>query len=140
MQNLMPSLAETTEISLYKGELSEDVMREQLKVFRAAFPTLPAMFFVILKNRLIENNFTNERLIDAIKRVIDTCHYPTPTVADIIQYDVKSKLYRHDEVAKIAGEGGSWDDFVSVDIGQDKPKWIAVSDYLKSGLKKWKQN
>jgi len=54
---------------------------------KAAFPTLPEEFYDIFLERIKVHDFTDERLNKAIDRVIDTCVYPTPTIANFIQAD-----------------------------------------------------
>lgn len=58
---------------------------------QTTFPSLPIGFYQILNERIVANGITNERLIKAVNHVIDTCHYPTPTVADIIDFDRKDQ-------------------------------------------------
>ena len=61
-------------------------MKNTVKI-KNAFPTLPVEFYDILCERLKANGFTDERLTNAVNGVIDTCKYPTPTVAHFMSYD-----------------------------------------------------
>jgi hypothetical protein len=54
---------------------------------KKAFPTLPAEFYDILCERLKAKGFTDERLLAVVEGVIDTCKYPTPTVAHFMTFD-----------------------------------------------------
>ena len=53
---------------------------------RQAFPNLTKDFYDILCERLKAHNFTDEELSDAVNHVIDTCKYPTPTIAEFISF------------------------------------------------------
>lgn len=50
-----------------------------------AFPSIDDDWLEILLDRVKGNDFTATELEAAVNRVIDTCTYPRPTVADIIQ-------------------------------------------------------
>lgn len=65
---------------------TENVMKNTVKI-KNAFPTLPVEFYDILFERLRAKGFSDEKLDDAVNRVIDTCKYPTPTVAHFMSYD-----------------------------------------------------
>ena len=52
-----------------------------------AFPNLPVEFYDVLCERLKEKGFDDERIIKTVNGVIDTCKYPTPTIAHFITYD-----------------------------------------------------
>jgi hypothetical protein len=54
---------------------------------KTAFPSLPVEFYDILCERLKEKEFSNERFNNAVDGVIDTCKYPTPTVAHFMCFD-----------------------------------------------------
>jgi len=58
----------------------------------SAFPAIPVQFYDILQERLRANHITDTRLIEAVNHVIDTCHFPTPTIADIIDFDGTQKM------------------------------------------------
>lgn len=53
---------------------------------KEAFPTLPIEFYNILCERLKEKKFTVVQITEAVNGVIDTCKYPTPTIAHFIGY------------------------------------------------------
>ena len=60
---------------------------ESMNQVKKAFPTLPAEFYDILCERLKAKGFTDERLIAVVEGVIDSCKYPTPTVAHFMTFD-----------------------------------------------------
>lgn len=49
-----------------------------------------------------------EQLDDSINWLIRHHHYPTIQIADVLDYDVKIKLYSYNDVKKL--EGGQFDD------------------------------
>jgi hypothetical protein len=92
-----------------------------------SFPKLPVNFFDILADRIIENEFNNERLIASINNVIDNCVYPTPSIAQFISYDSKIKTYKYHEMTKMVHEQDiKFEDYTKVRIypEQKKPLWI----------------
>lgn len=74
-------------VSVYKGELTSQGIIEGLAAIKKAFPLLTQDFYDILIDRLNANEFNNDRFHDAVVNVIDTCIYPTPTIANFISYD-----------------------------------------------------
>ena len=85
-QKSQPSLQNIGQFSsaLYRGELTPLCVIECTKKLKDAFPSLPAGFYDILNDRIIDNNFSDFMLRFAVNMVIDTCKFPTPTIADII--------------------------------------------------------
>jgi hypothetical protein len=71
-----------------------------------AFPTLPKEFFDVLTERLKANGFCDERLMDSVNNVLDTFQYPTPTIAEFISYDRRTKLYTYNEALNKVSEYG----------------------------------
>jgi hypothetical protein len=84
---------------------------------------MPGGMMVILAQRIMDKKMSANQLTDAINNVIDTLKYPIPTVADIVSYDKKEKLYNHKEVAESIKEGYSFDDYEMITIN-DKKRWI----------------
>jgi len=89
------------EISIYSGELTDNTLAFGLKKLSAAFPQLEPIFFNLLTERIKVNGFTDERLIDSINFLIDNFTYPKPSIANVISFDKRIKLYDYDEVAKL---------------------------------------
>lgn len=82
-------------VSRYKGVLTEKGIVEGVAVISKTFPALPVGFFDILIDRIKACRFSDERFHDAIVNVIDTCHYPTPTIADFIQFDKRIPCFNN---------------------------------------------
>ncbi len=76
-----------SELSMYKGKITEEVFKQGVKKLTVAFSGLKQDFLKLLLELLKENEFSNERYLDAVQHVICTCKYPSPTIADFIQYD-----------------------------------------------------
>jgi len=131
-------------ISVYSGELSTRTVIDGIKKIKAAFPNLPPDFYDILSDRIKENGFSDMRFVNAINHVIDTCKYPTPTIADFIGYDKQIKLYSYDEMlAKINFAGNSvsfqWDNYKPVKfMDREKLVWVHNDDISKYKLKIYK--
>ena len=129
-------------ISVYSGELSTRTVIDGIKKIKAAFPNLPPDFYDILSDRIKENGFSDMRFVNAINHVIDTCKYPTPTIADFIGYDKQIKLYSHEEMlAKINFIGNSfrWDNYKPIKFrDREKLVWVHVDDISKYKLKIYK--
>ena len=131
-------------ISVYSGELSTRTVIDGIKKIKAAFPNLPPDFYDILSDRIKENGFSDMRFVNAINHVIDTCKYPTPTIADFIGYDKQIKLYSYDEMlVKINFAGNSvsfqWDNYKPVKfMDREKLVWVHNDDISKYKLKIYK--
>lgn len=109
---------ENKEISLYSGEIAtpNDVLVATNRL-KAAFPKMSGSFFSLLAERIIENNFTPERLSDAVNQLIDNFNYKELNIADIIKFDKKVKLYSYNDVCKMVSKGeASFADFVIKEI------------------------
>lgn len=72
---------------------------------RAAFPDLDRGFYQLLKERIREKGFSDQRLTDAVNHVIDTCPYPTPTLANFLSFDKRVKLITYQELCTLIGKG-----------------------------------
>lgn len=60
-----------------------------MEKIKKSFPCLSAQFYDILCERIKDNGFDDKRLTAAVNSVIDSCQYPTPTVAEFIIADEK---------------------------------------------------
>jgi hypothetical protein len=127
------------EISIYNGELTAQAFVKATIRITKSFPQLPKDFFEILKNRLFENDFNDNRLIDAVNHVIDTCIYPVPTIANIISYDKKIKLLTYAELVKENDLfKGIAEHYIAVKItGTDYPMFAKKEDFEKYNLIKF---
>ena len=128
----------TNEISIYKGELHPECIFENVGRIKKSFPTLPIDFFDVFDDRLKANGFTDERLNDAVAHVIDTCIYPTPTIAQFISFDKTIKLYSYEDMVKKTEEFGPeiWNTYISIQFpDRVKKAWVHVDDIKKYNLK-----
>jgi len=69
------------------------------------FPALEDEFINVLTERIVANGFTNERLIDAVNNLIDNFKYRRPSIADIIAFDCRIKLYTRREFMDAQANG-----------------------------------
>lgn len=82
-----------------------------------AFPKMTKEFFVLLTEFLITENFTKQRLKDAVNYVIKNFPYKELNISDIISYDRKVKLYTHSEASALVTQGkASFEDFEKREI------------------------
>jgi hypothetical protein len=88
-------------VSIYHGELTQQGIIDGVKAIKKAFPSLPVDFYDILIDRLRVNGFSDDRFIDSVVYVIDTCVYPTPTIANFIAYDKRIPSITITDSAKI---------------------------------------
>ena len=91
-------------------------------------------FFNILAERIVENDFTEKRLIDAVNYVIDSFPYKEINIADIIKFDRCVKLYTGKEFMSAQMSGIHPYEFEMREIDGVK-YWILKSDLIKAGLK-----
>lgn len=89
------------EVSLYgEGVVTPKILANCFVALKKAFPKLPDGWYDILEKLLDTEKFTDQRLIDATANLIKTCVYPEPTIANILGYDKKMKLWTYDEILK----------------------------------------
>ena len=114
-------------------------MIENIAKIKFAFPSLPLEFYDVLSDRIKAQGFSDARLQDAVNHVIDTCHYPTPTIADFISFDKKFKVFTHEEMLKKLDDYGQdkkfWDSYKSIKL-PNRPKrvWIHVNDIAQYNI------
>jgi hypothetical protein len=134
---------EHCEISAYQNTgLSQKVLTEQIaKVYKAFQGIENKEYFQVLKERIKESGFSNEKLKDAVNHVIDTCVYPRPQIAEFLSYDKKIKLYTYDQKIELINKmGGNLANklYKSVKIqGQKRPMWAHIDDIEKYKLELW---
>jgi hypothetical protein len=101
---------------------------------KKAFPSLPEGFYEVFSNRLKENGFNDDRLRDAVNHVIDTCPYPTPTIANFISFDQKIEINTYEAMLKKCNElgGNFWSNYTPIKFpDREKPVWIRNDDVKK---------
>jgi hypothetical protein len=108
---------------------------EAIKSLRGAFPKMGDDFFGLLYKRIGANEFSAQRLDDAITNVIDNFRYKELNVADIISFDKRIKLYTYNQVCTEVGDGrASMDDYKRIVIpGRDKSYYAKKVDLINEG-------
>lgn len=128
--NTLPQI-QHNEISLYAGKLTTQGVIVNVAKIKMAFPALPLEFYDILSERVKAKGFSDQRFIDAVLHVIDTCPYPTPTISNFISYDRTIKVYNYEEMLKKAGEFGTeiWNSYKCLKFkNRGKKVWVHVDD------------
>ena len=88
----------TKEISVYSDKTANvQLVATELRKLKAVFPALEKEFIDVLAERIMSKEFTEERIKDAIANVIDNFKYPKPTVADIVGYDCRIRIWDYAE-------------------------------------------
>lgn len=103
-------------MSLYSGNLTPEVAIKNVAKVKASFPALPQAFFDILLERVKAKGFSNERLTDAVNHVIDTCQYPTPTLASFLSFDRRIKMITYAELCNKVDKGESFDSYARIKV------------------------
>ena len=86
-------------------------MITQISKMRKVFTHAAPGFYDVLLERIKENNFTDERLKDAVNYLIDNFKYPVPSIADIISFDKKVKLHTYQQVCDKVTAGDKFENF-----------------------------
>lgn len=68
-----------------------------------AFPRMSNEFFILLSEYILKENFTEERLRDAVDKIICNFQYKELNISDIISFDKRIKLYTWNDVYKLSG-------------------------------------
>jgi hypothetical protein len=92
-------------LSVYHGNITQENFVSCVARIRVAFPDLDRGFYQLLKERIREKGFSDQRLTDAVNHVIDTCPYPTPTLANFLSFDKRVKLITYQELCTLIGKG-----------------------------------
>lgn len=140
-ENRLPETQQCDSISIYgTGQVTENGWKKSAIVLSKTYPLLSSDFLDVLHGRLQENEFTDARLEAAIKHVIDTCPYPTPTIANFISYDRHIEFLSYPQMLKKNDElgGSGFKYYKAVDVGLSKPKYASAVDIEKYNLKLWK--
>jgi len=132
---------QTLEISVYQGVPASGLViaRETAKM-QVAFPKLESTFVAVLTERIIKNNFTEQKVKDAISYLMDNFHYQTPTIADVISFDKKIKLWSYEDVCEAVSQNKtSFDSFYKHWVG-DTLYRVKKSEADTFGLAKYLNN
>jgi len=125
-------------MSVYAGDRTKKGLADAIAKIETAFPGWSAEQSKVLKDRFADNGFSDQRMIDAVNHVIDTCTYPIPSVAEFIRFDKRVKVLTYSEITKAQYDGTlSWDDYTAIDVGLDKPRWAKSEDVVRYRLTKW---
>lgn len=121
-------------ISLYSDGIAEkkEIATGMAKLC-AAFPKMEQAFWSILAERIFANNFTKERMREAVEYVLDNFRYKELNVSDVIQFDKRVKLYTWNDVYRITGQIPH-PDFEKREI-DGKKYWIKKVDLLNLNAK-----
>jgi hypothetical protein len=89
-------------------------------------------FRVVLIERIMSKEMTENQLLDTINNVIDNCVYPTPTIASIFEHalDKSIKLYTYKEVLAT----DDFNSFSRVDYNDCKDFFLSNKDIVRYEL------
>lgn len=125
-------MRQSIEISIYTGQLTTQGWINGISKIKKSFPSLPKDFYEILLDRIKIHGFSDERFLDAIDHVIDTCKFPMPTIASFIDFDEKIKIINYEEMIEKVHEIGdtfnriyTWIDY------NGSSAWIRNDDFAK---------
>jgi hypothetical protein len=138
LQNtLQPTIQKDNSLSIYRGELSTMTVINEMKRLKYAFPQLPQGFYDILSDRIKANGFSDDRLKDAINNIIDNCIYPVPSIANIISFDKRVKLYTYTEILDLVNQFGAsvWNSYKAIETGSKRRLYASIAEIEKFNLK-----
>ena len=93
------------ELSLYCGELTPTVILQSINKLKVSFPRMSEEFFNILSERIVVNDFCDDRLVDAVGYVLDNFQYKELNVSDVIKFDKRTRLYSYNDVCNLVTKG-----------------------------------
>lgn len=140
--NLQP-LQKNSELSLYTDDkLDQMTFAHGMKRIKQAFPKLPADWYDLLKERCKEKNFTKQQFYDAVNNLVDTCVYPEPTIAQILNWNQTVESFTYQEILDFTKtfspreRNNYWNQFIAVDI-EGKMRYVKKEHQTKLKLKLW---
>lgn len=93
---------------------------------------------------LDEEKFTDKKLTDAVRNLIKTCQYPEPTIANILGYDKRIKIYTWHELAQMSNDYSPdqrrifWENYTAIEYEERRadqafsyPKRYVLKEYAK---------
>jgi len=129
---------------MYSGPLTPRVLVECSVKIQKAFPSLSPGFFEVFNEILKENGFSDSRLKDSVKHVIENCVYPTPTIAQFLSWDKRIKVLTYEDMVSKANEFGGDKTAGKILTSQYKPiqfpdrekkVWVHIDDIKMYNLK-----
>ena len=107
----------TVYLSLFSGlQANTNEIIDAVSDLAKAFPAIDSGFWGLLSSRIEANKFTSERLKNAVEHVLDTFRYKNLTIADIIRFDRRVKLYSGREFMDMQAKGYDPEDFEKREI------------------------
>jgi hypothetical protein len=105
-------------LSVYNDNLDPKNAACEVSRLKLAFPALEVGFFDVLLERIKENGFTDKRLRDAVNNLVDNFVYPTPTIANIISFDKRVKLYSYTQMLDMVMSYGvsAWKEYKAIKL------------------------
>lgn len=127
-------------MTMYAGPLLDDeCLKEQIDRINDSFPQAPPRFFKALIRAIIEEReeWTNQRLIDAVRHMEHTYKYQQPTLAEILGYNQTIKLLTWEQKRKLVEQDETAEDrYLAIVVeGRELPLWAHINDIKKHGLK-----
>jgi len=125
------------ELSIYRGELTTPCVIQNTIKIKNSFPALPEGFYEIFSERILDCGFTDDRLNDAVNNVIDTCVYPTPTIAQFISFDKRVKVFKYPDIIEMLNDDpNAFSRYKRIEMeGLPEAVWIHVNDIAKYNIK-----
>lgn len=115
-------------LSVYSGRLTAETVVESITKVRATFPTLSNDFYDIFMERIKDKCFSDKRLKDAVNHVIDTCQYPTPTLANFLSFDKRVRILSYSELGVLVTNGEAlFSNYSKIKIA-GKPHYVRIAD------------
>lgn len=101
------------EISVYNDNLvNPKTIAASVAKLSIAFPKMSNDFFNLLAEMVVDEKFTENRMIDAVKHVIKNFQFKELNISDVVKFDRKIKLYTYNEVCSMVTSGKAvFDDF-----------------------------
>ena len=131
--------SDNSEISIYAGELTKTNLAKCIIDIKRAFPELPASWYELFTDRILDLKFNDDRLRAAVNFVIDNHSYKLPNVSLFLSFDSKIKTYSYYEAFDyIASHGNNADCIKPVRLFNfEKPVWCTSEDIAKYNLILW---
>jgi hypothetical protein len=134
-----PLFKDGNKLSIYTGSLTLDVFLRQLDRLRKVFKGLDNNWADVLRERLKANQFTDERLIDAVDNLFDKFKFGhTPNIAEIIDFDKTIEVITYRKMLELLREDDKvFDRYTVVDI-EGQPKYVLREYQKQHNLKLFK--